>query len=155
MSDEQFIDDLFAREGLGWEKTPGFRDFVLDLMSETGTRPRAGDVSSMHLAYRAGIMEQNLARNRTPDRPEVVMNDEVKFGLCRECAPEQWPKEQHEHRCARSDEDGMYGTIVLTRYSHTHQGHVYRYIIRTWPWCEKCDNRYCTECGVHAWYQCL
>ena len=50
MTDEQYIDDLFAREGIGWDKTPGFRAFVLDLMGIIGERPRAGDVSSMHLA---------------------------------------------------------------------------------------------------------
>lgn len=66
MSDEQYIDELFAREGLGWEKTPGFRDFVLDLMSETGTRPRAGDVCSMHLAYKAGLEH---GREWTDERP--------------------------------------------------------------------------------------
>ena len=55
MTDEAYIDDLFAREGIGWDKTPGFRAFVLDLMGIIGERPRAGDVSSMHLAYTAGL----------------------------------------------------------------------------------------------------
>ena len=48
MTDEQCIDVLFSREGIGWEKTPGFRSFVLDLMGIIGERPRAGDVCSMH-----------------------------------------------------------------------------------------------------------
>jgi hypothetical protein len=55
MTDEAYIDDLFAREGIGWDKTPGFRAFVLHLMGIIGERPRAGDVSSMHLAYTAGL----------------------------------------------------------------------------------------------------
>ena len=68
MTDEQCIDVLFSREGIGWEKTPGFRSFVLDLMGIIGERPRAGDVCSMHMAYRAG-MEQSQARTWTTDRP--------------------------------------------------------------------------------------
>ena len=67
MSDEQYIDELFAREDVGMD-TPGFRDFVLNLMGMIGEQPRAGDVCSMHLAYRAG-MEQSQAPNWTPDRP--------------------------------------------------------------------------------------
>ena len=67
MTDEQYIDELFAREDAGMD-TPGFRDFVLDLMGMIGEQPRAGDVCSMHLAYRAG-MEQSQAPNWTPDRP--------------------------------------------------------------------------------------
>ena len=68
MTDEQYIDDLFAREGIGWDKTTGFRAFVLDLMGLIGERPRAGDVSSMHLAYTAG-QEQASARTWTDERP--------------------------------------------------------------------------------------
>ena len=67
MTDEQYIDELFAREVVGMD-TPGFRDFVLDLMGMIGERPRAGDVCSMHLAYRAG-MEQSQAPNWTPTGP--------------------------------------------------------------------------------------
>ena len=67
MTDEQYIDELFAREDVGMD-TPGFRDFVLNLMGMIGEQPRAGDVCSMHLAYRAG-MEQSQAPNWTPDRP--------------------------------------------------------------------------------------
>ena len=66
MTDEQCIDVLFSREGIGWEKTPGFRSFVLDLMGIIGEQPRAGDVCSMHLAYRAG-MEQS--QRETPADP--------------------------------------------------------------------------------------
>ena len=54
MTDEQYIDELFAREVVGMD-TPGFRDFVLDLMGMIGERPRAGDVCSMYLAYKAGM----------------------------------------------------------------------------------------------------
>ena len=43
MTDEQYIDELFAREVVGMD-TPGFRDFVLDLMGMIGERLRAGDV---------------------------------------------------------------------------------------------------------------
>ena len=65
MTDEQYIDELFAREDVGMD-TPGFRDFVLDLMGMIGEQPRAGDVCSMHLAYRAG-MEQS--QRETPADP--------------------------------------------------------------------------------------
>ena len=41
------------------------RDFVLDLMGITGTRPRAGDVSSMHLAYKAGLEHGKVDRRAT------------------------------------------------------------------------------------------
>ena len=54
MTDEQYINDLFAKEPCGYEKTPGFRAFLLDAMATIGERPRAGDVASMHMAYRAG-----------------------------------------------------------------------------------------------------
>ena len=57
MTDEQYIDALFTTEPCGYEKTPGFRDFLLELMATIGERPRAGDVAQMHLAYCAG-MEQ-------------------------------------------------------------------------------------------------
>jgi hypothetical protein len=66
MTDEQYIDDLFAREGIGWDKTPGFRAFVLHLMGIIGERPRAGDVSSMHLAYTAGLEH---GKEWTDERP--------------------------------------------------------------------------------------
>ncbi len=66
MTDEAYIDDLFAREGIGWDQTPGFRAFVLDLMGIIGERPRAGDVSSMHMAYRHGM---EYAPTWTTDRP--------------------------------------------------------------------------------------
>lgn len=54
MTDEQYIDDLFAKELCGYEKTPGFRAFLLDAMAMIGERPHAGDVASMHMAHRAG-----------------------------------------------------------------------------------------------------
>ena len=66
MTDEQYLDDLFACEGIGWDKTPGFRAFVLDLMGIIGERPRAGDVSSMHFAYTAGLEH---GREWTDERP--------------------------------------------------------------------------------------
>ena len=66
MTDEAYIDDLFAREGIGWDQTRGFRAFVLDLMGIIGERPRAGDVSSMHLAYKAGLEH---GREWTDERP--------------------------------------------------------------------------------------
>jgi len=66
ITDEAYIDDLFAREGIGWDKTPGFRAFVLDLMGIIGERPRAGDVSSMHLAYTAGL---EYGKEWTDERP--------------------------------------------------------------------------------------
>ena len=66
MTDEQYIDDLFSREGIGWDKTQGFRAFVLDLMGIIGERPRAGDVSSMHLAFKAGLEH---GREWTDERP--------------------------------------------------------------------------------------
>lgn len=57
MTDEQYLDYLFSNSPVPYADTPGFRAFVLDLMDEIGERPREGDVSSMHLAYKAG-MEQ-------------------------------------------------------------------------------------------------
>lgn len=54
VTDEQYIDDLFAKEPCGYENTPGFRSFLLDAMATIGERPRAGDVASMHMAYKAG-----------------------------------------------------------------------------------------------------
>lgn len=53
-SDETYLDSLMAREGCDMDKTPGFRDSVLDLMATIGERPRGGDLHSMHLAYQAG-----------------------------------------------------------------------------------------------------
>ncbi len=69
MTDEAYIDDLFAREGIGWDKTPGFRAFVLDLMGIIGERPRAGDVSSMHLAYTAGLEHGKTWTDERPTEP--------------------------------------------------------------------------------------
>ena len=69
MTDEAYIDDLFAREGIGWDKTPGFRAFVLDLMGIIGERPRAGDVSSMHLAYTAGLEYRKEWTDERPTEP--------------------------------------------------------------------------------------
>ena len=66
MTDEQYIDWLFQQEPCGYDKTPGFRAFLLDAMAAIGERPRAGDVASMHMAYRAGM---ESAPNWTPDRP--------------------------------------------------------------------------------------
>ena len=66
MTDEQYIDALFTTEPCGYEKTPGFRAFLLDAMAAIGERPRAGDVASMHMAYRAGM---ESAPNWTTDRP--------------------------------------------------------------------------------------
>ncbi len=66
MTDEQYIDALFTTEPCGYDKTPGFRAFLLDAMAAIGERPRAGDVASMHLAYRAGM---ESAPNWTTDRP--------------------------------------------------------------------------------------
>jgi hypothetical protein len=54
-TDEQYIDALIAEEGCDMEKTPGFRDWVLEAMAVIGERPRAGDLHSMHLAYQAGM----------------------------------------------------------------------------------------------------
>ena len=68
-TDEQYIDDLFAREGIGWAKTTGFRAFVLDLMGIIGERPRAGDVSSMHLAYAAGLEHGKEWTDERPTEP--------------------------------------------------------------------------------------
>ena len=50
MTDEQYIDALFAKEPCSYQDTPGFRDFLLELMATIGERPRAGDVAQMHLA---------------------------------------------------------------------------------------------------------
>jgi hypothetical protein len=68
MTDEQYIDELFAREVVGMD-TPGFRDFVLDLMGIIGERPRAGDVSSMHLAYTAGLEHGKEWTDERPTEP--------------------------------------------------------------------------------------
>jgi hypothetical protein len=43
----------FCRDGQRF--MPGFREFVLDAMSVIGERPRAGDLHSMHMAYKAGL----------------------------------------------------------------------------------------------------
>lgn len=69
MTDEAYIDDLFAREGIGWDQTPGFRSCVLDLMGIIGERPRAGDVSSMHLAYTAGLEHGKEWTDERPTEP--------------------------------------------------------------------------------------
>ncbi len=66
MTDEQYIDWLFQQEPCGYEKTPGFRDFLLELMATIGERPRAGDVAQMHLAYCAG---RGAPLDWTADRP--------------------------------------------------------------------------------------
>ena len=50
----------------GYQNTPGFRAFLLDAMAAIGERPRAGDVASMHMAYRAGM---EAAPDWTTDRP--------------------------------------------------------------------------------------
>ena len=55
MTDEQYIDWLFQQEPCGYEKTPGFRAFLLDAMAAIGERPRTGDVASMHMAYRVAL----------------------------------------------------------------------------------------------------
>lgn len=54
-TDEQYLDELMTRERCDMETTPGFRDFVLDVMAVIGERPRAGDLHSMHMAYKAGL----------------------------------------------------------------------------------------------------
>lgn len=66
MTDEQYIDALFAKEPCGYQDTPGFRDFLLELMATIGERPRAGDVAQMHLAYCAG---RGAPLDWTTDRP--------------------------------------------------------------------------------------
>ena len=66
MTDEQYIDWLFKQEPCGYQNTPGFRAFLLDAMATIGERPRAGDVASMHMAYRAGM---DAAPAWTTDRP--------------------------------------------------------------------------------------
>jgi len=65
-TDEQYIDWLFNEEPCGYQDTPGFRDFLLELMATIGERPRAGDVSSMHLAYTAGLEH---GKEWTDERP--------------------------------------------------------------------------------------
>ena len=95
MTDEQYIDELFAREVVGMD-TPGFRDFVLDLMGIIGERPRAGDVCSMHLAYRAG-MEQSQAPNWTTERP-------TKDGT-------YWMSLRPEHRYIRETACTLFGVM--------------------------------------------
>lgn len=55
MTDEQYLDELIAKEGCDMGKTPGFRDMVLDMMGMLGERPRAGELHSMHMAYKAGL----------------------------------------------------------------------------------------------------
>ena len=68
MTDEQYIDWIFQQDPCGYQNTPGFRAFLLDVMAVIGERPRAGDVASMHLAYTAG-QEQASARTWTDERP--------------------------------------------------------------------------------------
>ena len=63
MTDEQYIDWLFNEEPCD---TPGFRDFLLELMATIGERPRAGDVAQMHLAFCAG---REAPPDWTTDRP--------------------------------------------------------------------------------------
>lgn len=55
MTDEEYLDSLIKQEGCDMDKTPGFRDFVLDAMGVVGERPRAGDLHGMHMAYKAGL----------------------------------------------------------------------------------------------------
>ena len=69
MTDEQYIDALFTTEPCGYEKTPGFRAFLLDAMAAIGERPRAGDVSSMHLAYTAGLEHGKEWTDERPTEP--------------------------------------------------------------------------------------
>lgn len=69
MTDEQYIDALFTTEPCGYEKTPGFRAFLLDAMAAIGERPRAGDVSSMHLAYTAGLEHGQEWTDERPIEP--------------------------------------------------------------------------------------
>ena len=66
MTDEQYIDALFAKEPCSYQDTPGFRDFLLELMATIGERPRAGDVAQMHLAFCAG---REAPPDWTTDRP--------------------------------------------------------------------------------------
>jgi len=54
-TNEQYFDRL--AKGTGRDKTPGFREWMLDLMEGLGERPSDSEMSSMHLAYMAG-MEQ-------------------------------------------------------------------------------------------------
>lgn len=54
-TDEQYLDQLMARARCEMDTTPGFRDFVLDVMAVIGERPRPGDLHSMHMAYKAGL----------------------------------------------------------------------------------------------------
>ena len=72
---------------------------------------------------------------------------------CRECAPDEWPGEAGDHRCAADDEDGTYGTIVLSHPCHDGLLHD-RYWTFEWPDCDVCGESYCTHCGLHAWFQC-
>jgi len=76
------------------------------------------------------------------------------FPRCAACAPDEWPQPIVDHRCAESDEDRLWGTIVYTMPRHDGDLHD-RYTVMTWPTCPACGEEYCTRCGVHAWYQCL
>jgi hypothetical protein len=70
MTDEQYIDWLFKQTARGYENTPGFRAFLLQLMAPAPSeeRPNACEVASMHVAYTAG-QEQAGARVWTDERP--------------------------------------------------------------------------------------
>jgi len=72
---------------------------------------------------------------------------------CQECAPDEWPGEAVDHRCAATDEDGTYGTIALSHPRHDGLLHD-RYWSYSWPDCDVCGESYCTHCGLHAWDQC-
>ena len=47
-TNEQYFDRL--AKGTGRDKTPGFREWMLDAMEELGERPSDSEMSSMHLA---------------------------------------------------------------------------------------------------------
>ena len=57
-TDEQYLDALIANEGCDMDKTPGFRDFVLDLMATIGERPRAARASSVLSTTRRGMARE-------------------------------------------------------------------------------------------------
>lgn len=79
----------------------------------------------------------------------------IVFPCCPRCRPQEWPSTPvAEHPCAANDEDGTYGTIVVSRPRRSGGLHD-RYISRTWPVCPECEQVYCTWCGAEEWYQVL
>lgn len=105
-TDETYLDALMAREGCDMDKTPGFRDWVLDLMATIGERPRAGDLHSMHLGYKAGMETARIEARTALDRLaacepviEALLREGDGILLCGLCCESVTGLEGHAEHC--------------------------------------------------------